>query len=421
MSAADPRQLLALLFRAAVHAAHPAVCLPPYLPPPPQGRLIVVGAGKAAAAMAATVEAQWSERAGGIAGTVVVPDGYAAATCAIRVLEASHPLPDERAVAAGRRILASVSAARTRDMVLCLLSGGASAVLTLPADGVTLEDKRRITDRLLRAGAAIGEVNTVRKHLSAIKGGRLAVAAGAAPVLTLAISDVIGDDRAIIGSGPTWADPTTCQDALEVLVRYSIEIPDEIVDGLKEGRLETPNRLPPGHEYQIVARPKDALAAAADCARRHGLAVLDLGDACDGEARDVARTHANLARQIAAGAGPVAAPAVIIAGGELTVRVRGRGRGGPNTEYALALAVALAGAPGIWVLAADSDGSDGNAGAAGAFATPDTLVRAARLGADPEHALEANDSAAFFNALGDLYASGPTLTNVNDIRLMLVL
>jgi len=420
MSATDARRLLTSLFDAAVAAAHPNVCLPPHLPPPPTGRIVVVGAGKGAAAMAAVVEAHWQDRRADIGGVVVVPDGYVVRTRAIDVVEASHPLPDKRSVAAGRRVLAAVSGARPGDLVLCLLSGGASSVLTVPAPGVTLEDKRRITGKLLRAGGAIGEINTVRKHLSAIKGGRLAATAGSARVATLAISDVVGDDPATIGSGPTAADPTTCADALAILARYEAEISDDIARALRDGRLETPKELPQSHTLQIVARPQDGLAVAANLARRHGLAVVDLGDSVEGEARTVAQVQANLARRIAAGDGPVARPCLIISGGEATVRVQGRGRGGPNTEYALALTLALAGTSGISALAADSDGCDGKATAAGAFVMADTLARAGRLGLDPMVALEANDSATFFDRLGDLFVTGPTFTNLNDIRLILV-
>jgi hydroxypyruvate reductase len=412
---ADPPAFLRRLFAVAVAAVQPARCVPPALADLPACRRIVaVGAGKAAAAMAAAAE---NALTGAVTGLVVTRDGYGCPTRRIEVAEAAHPVPDARGVTAAQRILALARAAGPDDLLLCLLSGGASALLTLPIAGLTLDDKRTITATLLRAGAAIQELNCVRKHLSAIKGGRLAAAAGTAQVLSLVISDVVGDDPAVIASGPTVADPTTCADALAILNRYDVPLPSAVRAGLENGAFETPKRIA-GGQVRIVARPADALAAAAAEARAAGLGVIDLGDRCEGEAQAVACAHAAQVQAVRADGG---APRIILSGGELTVHVRGDGRGGPNTEYALALAQALEGATGVWALAADTDGTDGTCDAAGAIVAPDTLARARSAGLTPGHALARNDSGGFFARLGDLLRPGPTMTNVNDLRAILVL
>ena len=360
----DPRGLLCALFDTAVAAVRPAADMFSSLPPSPPGRTIVLGAGKAAAAMAAMVEHHYTSA---VEGLVIVPDGYGMATRCIEVVEAAHPLPDDRGMTAAKRILEMAYRAGPEDLVLCLISGGASSLLTLPAPGVTLDDKRAVTAALLKSGAAIEEVNCVRKHLSAVKGGRLAAAAAPASVFNLIISDVVGDDPAVIASGPTLPDPSTCLEALAVLDKYRIPIPESIRMALKAGRLETPKNIATSISTRIVARPLDALAAAAAYAVRQGLGVWNLGDRCAGAARDGATDQAALVRDILAGRGPVAPPCVVLSGGEFVVTVQGNGRGGPNTEFALALAAELDGLAGIWALAADTDGKDGAAGAAGAI------------------------------------------------------
>ena len=419
LAVTDPPAFLKQLFAAAVAAVQPGPSMASYLPAPPtHGRLIVVGAGKAAAAMAMTTERHYDRE---IEGLVIVPEGYARPCARIEVAEAAHPVPDSRGMAATSRILRLVESAGTGDLVLCLLSGGASALMTLPAQGVTLADKRTITTALLRAGAAIGEINCVRKHLSAIKGGRLAAAAAPASVTSLIVSDVVGDDPAVIASGPTVPDPTTCRDALAVLDKYGVQVPSELRAALSDGRFETPKRNLADVSTTIIARPADALAAARGFAIRHGLGVLDLGDRLEGEARTGAASQGQLVRAIRAGRGPVSPPCVILSGGELVVTVTGNGRGGPNTEFALALAIDLEGHSNVWALAADTDGRDGYADAAGAVAGPLTLQRARAAEHDPLSALSRNDSAGLFADIGDLVNPGPTYTNVNDFRAILVL
>jgi glycerate 2-kinase len=415
----DPRGFLRAVFDAGVAAVQPARCIAPVLPQPPgnRGRTIVLGGGKAAGAMAAAVEAHWTAP---LSGLVVTRDGYGVATRAIEVVEAAHPVPDARGAAGAARVLDLARHATADDLVIALISGGASSLLAVPASGITLADKRDITRQLLKSGATINEINCVRKHLSAIKGGRLA-AATPARVVTILISDVVGDDPSVIASGPTVPDPTTCADALAVLRTHDIAIGESVRTALLSGLLETPKQLFPPAEVILAARPKDALAAAGAAVRAAGLAVLDLGDACEGEAVAVATQHAELVGQIRAGRGPVCAPCVILSGGELTVRVRGNGRGGPNTEYVLALAAALNGLPGVWALAGDTDGMDGNSGAAGALCAPDTLARAQAAGLSVPAALSENDSAGVLDRLGDLLQTGPTMTNVNDLRAILVL
>ncbi len=407
---ADPRAFLEHLFAVAVAAARAAPAIFPYLPPPPAGGLSVGGAGKAAADMARAVEQHYARALEGI---VIVPDGYGAPCARIEVVEASHPVPDARGAAAAQRILALTQSAGPDDLVLCLLSGGASALMALPAPGIALADKRKITQSLLRAGASIDEINCVRKHLSSIKGGRLAAAAAPARLVSLIISDVVGDDPAVIASGPTVRDPTTCADALAFLARYDAEVSANVRALLEQGALETPKSVAAGAVH-IIARPADAFRAAAICAREHGLAVIDLGDGCEGAAHIAAAAQAARVRE-------AKAPCVILSGGELTVTVNGDGRGGPNTEFALALALALDGAAGIYALAADTDGVDGAARAAGALITPTTLARARAAGLDSANSLRRNDSAGLFAALGDLVDPGPTRTNVNDFRAILLL
>ncbi len=410
-----PDTLLRMLFDAAVNAAGAGAAVPHHLPPPPRGRTVVIGAGKAAAAMAASAEAHWK---GPLAGLVVAPYGHGAPTSRIEVLEAAHPVPDAAGTRAAERIFEAVRGLTADDLVLALMSGGASALLALPASGLTLDDKRQVTKSLLRSGAAICEMNCVRKHLSAIKGGRLALAAAPAPVVTLVISDVPGDDPSTVGSGPTIADPTTFADARAILAKYRIQLPPAVARHMEIGADETPKpgdaRLGAARSV-IIADAKRALAAAAVTARASGIETLVLGDDIEGEARDVAAAHAALVI-----GEKRARPFVVISGGETTVTVRGNGRGGRNSEYLLALAVALDGARGVYALAADTDGIDGVETNAGAVMMPDTLSRARALGVDPAAHLADNDAFGFFAALGDLVTTGPTRTNVNDFRAILV-
>jgi glycerate 2-kinase len=418
----NPRELLRRLFDAGVAAADPARCVPAALaeldPPGPGGRLIVVGAGKAAAAMAQAVEAAWP---GPLSGLVVTRYGHGAPCARIEVVEAAHPVPDAAGAAAAARILGLVSGLTANDRVLALMSGGGSALLAAPAPGVTLEQKQAIGAALLNSGATIADINCVRKHLSAIKGGRLALAAWPAPVLTLAISDVPGDDPAVIASGPTVADPTTAVDALKVLDSHAIEIPAELRRRLASGELETPK---PGDlaagAFRLVASPRQMLEAAAAEARRLGVMPLILGDAIEGEAREVGRVLAGIAVACGRHGFPAQKPCVLLSGGETTVTVRGAGRGGRNTEFLLGAALALAGEPGIHALAADTDGIDGAGDNAGAFVGPDSLARARAAGLDAAASLAANDAGSFFAGLGDLLVTGPTRTNVNDFRAFLI-
>ena len=409
----DPRLLLRRLLDAALASAQPAQCVPPHLPEPPAGRTVVVGAGKATATMARAVEDHWD---GPLEGLVVTRYSHRVPTEGIEVVEAAHPVPDAGGREAAARILSLAEGLSADDLALCLISGGGSALLTLPAPGIELADKQAITGALLRSGAAIGEINCVRKHLSAIKGGRLGAACHPARVVSLLISDVPGDDPAVIGSGPTVPDPTTFADALAVLSKYGIAEPAVVIQHLQRGAEETPKEGDPrlaGAETRIVATPAMALAAAAEAAREAGYEPVILGDALEGEARALARAHAGLARDAAPGT-------VLLSGGEATVTVTGTGRGGPNAEYALALALALDGAPGIFATACDTDGIDGTEDNAGALVTPDTLARAQAVGEDAAARLVANDAYGFFARLGDLVMTGPTLTNVNDFRAILV-
>ncbi|MEQ8356640.1 MAG: glycerate kinase [Kiloniellaceae bacterium] len=428
MADLDPGTLLRRLFDVALAAADPALAVPRYLPAPPSkasgGRTVVVGAGKAAAAMAKAVEDNWPES--GLAplqGLVVTRYGHALPCRRIEVVEAAHPVPDQAGRDAARRILEMVQGLRPDDLVLCLISGGGSALLSLPAPGITLEEKQAVNRALLRSGAAIDEMNCLRKHLSAIKGGRLAAAAAPARVVSLLISDVPGDDPAVIASGPTVPDPTSFADALAILEKYGIDAPVSVTDHLKAAAEETPKPGDPrlaGNETHLVSRPQDSLEAAAAAARDAGVAPVILGDSIEGEAREVAQVMAGIARQAARFGQPAAAPCVLLSGGETTVTLRGKGRGGRNVEFLLALTVALEGAAGIHALACDTDGIDGSEDNAGAVTGPDCLARAAAAGIDAKAMLANNDGYGFFSALGDLVMTGPTLTNVNDFRAILV-
>jgi hydroxypyruvate reductase len=412
--------LLRELLDVAIAAAQPAQAVLPHLPPAPRGRTIVLGAGKAAAAMAQAVERQ---TAGALEGLVVTRYGHGAECSRIEVVEAAHPVPDATGRAAAARILELAAGAGPDDLVLCLISGGASSLLSLPAPGLTLEDKQAVNRALLASGADIGQMNVVRKHLSAIKGGRLAAAAHPARVVSLVISDVPGDDPAVIGSGPTVPDPSTFADALRILARHGIEPPAAARAHLAAAAEETPKPGDPRlalAETIVVARPQASLEAAAACARERGLTPLILGDAIEGEAREVAKVMAGIALQARRHGQPAAPPCVLLSGGETTVTVRGRGRGGRNAEFLLGLAVQLHGAAGISALAADTDGIDGSEDNAGALLTPDTLARARGLGLDAAAMLADNDGYGFFSALSDLVVTGPTLTNVNDFRAILV-
>ena len=417
---ADPSEFLRSLMAVAIAAADPALCVPPHLPAPPKGRTVVVGAGKASAAMARAVEANWE---GALDGIVVTRYGHAVPTDRIEIVEAAHPVPDEAGRRAAARILETVERLGPDDLVLCLMSGGGSALLSLPADGLTLEDKQEVNRLLLKSGADITEMNCVRKHLSLIKGGRLAAAAAPARVATLAISDVPGDDPAVIGSGPMVADATTFAEARAILEKYGVTPPDAVARHLAAAAIETPKPGDPrlaAAETILIATPQASLDAAAETAAKAGVAPVIWGDAIEGEAREVARTMAADAIQ-AARDGKPAPPAVFLSGGETTVTVRGKGRGGRNAEFLLALAVALDGAAGIHALAADTDGIDGTEDNAGAVVAPDTLARAQAFGLDATAMLDDNDGYGFFEALGDLVMTGPTLTNVNDFRAILVL
>lgn len=416
----DPQTLLRDMFDAAVASAQPDICVPPHLPDPPDGKTIVIGAGKASAAMARTVERRWP---GAVTGLVVTQYGYGVECDAIEIVEASHPVPDAAGEGAARRILALARDAGPEDLVLCLISGGGSALMPLPAPGLTLADKQAVNKALLRSGANIGEMNCVRKHLSAIKGGRLAAAAAPARVLNLMISDVPGDDPATIASGPTVPDPTSFTDAQSILEKYGIAEPAAVLDHLKAAADETPKpgdaRLA-GAETRMIAAPQMALQAAATVAEAAGVTPVILGDAIEGEAREVAKVLAGIAQQVARHGHPAAAPAVLLSGGETTVTLRGQGRGGRNAEFLLALAVALDGHTGIHALAADTDGIDGSEDNAGALLTPETLSRAAAAGVDAKARLSDNDGYGFFDAVGGLIKTGPTLTNVNDFRAIFV-
>ncbi len=420
MLAADAEKLLRAMFEAAVAAADPARALPRHLPEPPAGRTVVVGAGKASAAMARALERAWP---GPLSGVVVTRYGHAVPCERIRILEAAHPVPDANSEAAARAILEAVRGLGPEDLVIALVSGGGSALLALPAPGLTLADKQAVNRALLRSGADIAEMNCVRKHLSAIKGGRLAAAAFPARVVTLAISDVPGDDPAVIASGPTVPDPTTFAEARAILAKYGIAEPAAVLAHLARGEDETPKPGDPRlafAEFRLIATPQMSLEAAAEVAQRAGVRPVILGDAIEGEAREVAKVMAAVARQVRRRGQPARPPCVLLSGGETTVTVRGDGKGGRNVEFLLALAVALAGEPGIWAIAGDTDGIDGAEEVAGAILRPDSLARAVRLDLDAKAMLARNDAHSFFAALGDQVVTGPTLTNVNDFRAVLV-
>lgn len=421
MNTLAPRELLRARFDAAIAAAQPELCLPPHLPAvPPKGRLLVIGAGKASAAMARAVEDHWD---GPLGGLVVTRYGYAVPCRHIEIVKAAHPVPDAAGEQAARRLLQMVQGLTPDDLVLCLISGGGSALLSLALPGLTLADKQAINRALLASGASIGEMNCVRRHLSAIKGARLAAACAPVRVVNLLLSDVPGDDPIDIASGPTVPDPSTCADALDILRRYAIEIPAQALKLLQSGGGETLKpgdpRLPP-IETHFIATPQRALEAAARVAREAGIAAHILGDAIEGESREVAKTLAGVALQVARRGQPFTAPCVLLSGGETTVTLRGRGRGGRNVEFLLSLALALRGEPGVHALAGDTDGVDGQAEIAGALLSPDTLARAWAQGLRPREHMDDNDGHGFFEALGDAIVTGPTLTNVNDFRALLI-
>ncbi|CAN5502254.1 glycerate kinase [soil metagenome] len=423
MKDAAARTLLRDLFDTALSAARPATCLAPYIDKlrPPKGKTVVIGAGKASAAMARALEDRWQHPLDGL---VVTRYGYGETCERIEIVEAAHPVPDEKGRAAAGRMLEKVKGLSPDDLLLCLISGGASALLALPAPGLSLADKQEVNRALLRSGAHIGEMNTVRKHLSAIKGGRLAIAAQPARVLSWLISDVPNDDPGVIGSGPTVADSTTFADALVVLAKFGIEPPPAVRAHLEAGAAgrieETPKPGDPRLarvETVIVATPRRSLEAAAAVARSKGLEVVLLGDNLEGEARALGAEHAQLALHTARRSKQ---PTVILSGGETTVTVRGKGRGGRNVEYLLAEAIAANGAAGVWGLSADTDGVDGAEDIAGAIFTPETLARARAKGRDPQAILDDNDGHGFFELLGDSLVTGPTRTNVNDFRATLI-
>jgi glycerate 2-kinase len=420
------RALLRQLFDAAVASAQPAVCVPPHVPTPDEvgaGRLVVIGAGKASAAMAQAVEAHWQGDPAKLEGLVVTRYGYEQPCQRIEIVQAAHPVPDAAGLQAAQRLMQTVQGLKPEDWVLCLISGGGSALLPLPLPGLTLEDKQNLNRALLASGATIGEMNTVRRHLSAIKGGRLGVACAPARVRTLLLSDVPGDDPRDIASGPTVADPTTCADALAILKRYGVQVPAAVMQVLASGAGESIKpgdaRLA-GHEVRMVAAPQMALQAAAEVARAAGVTPYVLGDDLEGEARDVGKVLAAMARQAARHGEPFGKPCVLLSGGETTVTVRGQGRGGRNVECALSCAIALAGEAGVYGLMGDTDGVDGMEEIAGAVLTPDTLSRARVKGLNPLMALDSNDAHSLFEALGDSVVTGPTRTNVNDFRALLV-
>ena len=430
----DPQAFLLDLYRVAVQRAQPLHSMGQHLPPPPKGRTVVLGAGKAGGSMCQALEALWPQEAP-LSGLVVTryhhipprPEGLAQR---IELVEAAHPVPDAAGLLAAERMLALTQGLTEDDLVLCLISGGGSALLTLPAEGLDLAEKQRINQALLESGAAIGEMNCVRKHLSRIKGGRLAAACHPARVVTLTISDVPGDDPSIIASGPTVADASTCADALAILQRYQIAVPDAVRSALQAGALETPkpgDARFAGHQVHLIATPQQSLQAAARAAQAAGIAAHILSDEIEGESREVGKVHAALARAVARRDEPFARPCVILSGGETTVTIRPRqpgaakGRGGRAGEFCLGLAQALQGQEGVWALAADTDGIDGVEDNAGARVAPDTLARAAQNGQRIGDHLDRNDAYGFFEPLGDLVFTGPTNTNVNDFRAILVL
>ncbi len=414
-----PQALLRRLLEAAVAAASPSVCVPPHLPPPPTGRTIVIGAGKAAAAMAASVEKHWQAP---LSGMVITRYGHGVPCQWVEVVEAAHPVSDEAGLRATARMLDMLTGLTPNDLVLCLISGGGSALLAAPAPGLSLGDKQQVTRALLKSGASIAEMNCVRKHLSAVKGGRLAQLAAPARVHTLLISDVPGDDPATIASGPTLPDRSTRTDAAAILAKYRIDTPPTVTQWLSNPASETPKSLAalPSGRAVLVATPADAIAAAAAAARGFGMAPLFLGSAIEGEARQVAAEHADVVRAVLSGEIPAPRPCVLLSGGETSVTVRGNGRGGRNAEFLLALSLALNGQPRVHALAADTDGIDGSEDNAGAWIGPDILARARAAGICAEDRLANNDGYSFFQAMDCLVFTGPTRTNVNDFRAILI-
>ena len=429
--AQDPRAFLRALYNAAVERALPGQVMAAHLPQPPdpaKGRTLVIGGGKASGAMAAALDALWPADAP-ISGLVLTryrhtPPAYTARPGRIRVLEAAHPVPDEAGRRGAQQMLEAVHGLTADDLVIALVSGGGSALLSLPAAGLSFEDKQQVNRALLTSGASIDEMNCVRKHLSAIKGGRLAAACAPARVLTLLISDVPGDTPEVIASGPTLPDPSTCADALAIIDRYRISVPPAARAGLESGAYETPKPGDPrfaGHSVRMIATPQQSLEAAAALARQAGIAAHILSDEIEGESREVGKVHAALARAVARRGAPFAKPCVILSGGETTVTVKSKGgRGGRASEFLLGCAIALQAEPGVHVLAADTDGIDGVEDNAGAIVAPDTLARAAAQGLKPAVFLDRNDAYNFFAPLGDLVVTGPTFTNVNDFRALLV-
>jgi glycerate 2-kinase len=415
---AQIRAALRSMFDAAVVSADPRRVLAQHLPPSPKGRVIVVGAGKSAALMAAALEAAWPGVA--LEGLVVTRYGHAVPTRYIEVIEAAHPIPDANSQLAAERILARVASLEPHDLVVALISGGGSALMALPAPGLTLADKQAVSEQLLASGATIHEMNAVRKHLSAIKGGRLALAAAPAQILTLAISDIPGDDPRIIASGPTLTDESTLADVRAIVERYRLQLPPEVATFLKDAP-ETPKPGAFSEDVRLTATPSAALQAAADRARELGFTPVVLGE-LEGESRDLGIVMAGIARSVRRNGLPVAAPAVILSGGETVVTIGDgpAGRGGRNMEFLLSLAIALDGAPNIWALAGDTDGRDGSEDAAGAIVTPDTLPRARAAQLDPRDLLNRHDSFTLFDAIGDIVHTGPTLTNVNALRAVVI-
>ncbi|NJM29615.1 MAG: glycerate kinase [Rhizobiales bacterium] len=414
------RALLRTMLDAAIAAAMPGTCVPAALPAPPKGRTIVVGAGKASAAMAAAFEKAWPDQAEGL---IVTRYGHGVPCERIEIVEAAHPVPDDAGTKAAARMLEMVKGLTQDDLVIALISGGGSALLSLPAARITVEEKRTVNRLLLASGAPIGEMNCVRKHLSAIKGGRLAAAAFPARIVSLVISDVPGDDLAAVASGPTVADPTTFAEARAIIAKYNLEVPASVARHLEKAADETPKPGSPRLarcENILIASPQKSLEAAAAVAKANGIAPLILGDAIEGEAREVGYVMAGIAKQARRFGQPVKPPCVLISGGETTVTVRGQGAGGRNVEYLMGLALKLGGEPGIYAIAADTDGIDGAREVAGAFAGPTTLIRARAKGIDPWKSLAENDGHTFFGSLGDHIVTGPTLTNVNDFRAILV-
>jgi glycerate 2-kinase len=414
------KSLLRQMFDAAIASAQPSLCVPPHLPAAPHGRLIVIGAGKASAAMARAVEQNWR---GPLSGLVVTRYGYAVPCERIEIVEAAHPVPDAAGMHAARRMLELVANLHADDLVLCLISGGGSALLPLPAEGLTLDMKQNVSRALLASGATISEMNCVRRHLSAIKGGRLGAACFPATVLTLLISDVPGDRPVDIASGPTVADTTSSADALAIVRRHGIQLPAAVLELLESGRSES---IKPGDlklartSVRIIAAPQMALEAAAAVAHTAGVKTYILSDALEGEARDVGKVLAGIALQVAERNQPFAAPCIVLSGGETTVTVRGNGRGGRNVEFLLSLGIALEGNTRIHALAGDTDGVDGQEEIAGAYLGPDSLARAVSAGLKPKDMLASNDAHSFFSKLGDSVITGPTLTNVNDFRAILI-